>query len=116
MTGTTRPLNSSKIFPSVPPPMRNPGREVNRLAGRHGDFLISNNGTECACSHASLFVLLEMHMKRRPAGVWRQRAFDNQDQLTIGLAHAVHPQDLSSVSVLQLQDVIHRFPQNWIML
>jgi hypothetical protein len=92
--------------------MRDPGREVRRLAGLHGDFLISNDGSECACSHASLFVLLEMHMKGRPAGMWRQRAFENQDHLAIGLAHAVHPQDLSSVSVLQLQDVIHRFPQN----
>jgi hypothetical protein len=101
-------IEFQQIFAGIPPPMRNPGWKVHRLAGLHGDFRISNDGPKCAGSHVSLFVLLEMHMKRRPTGVWWQRAFEHQDNLAIGLAHSAHPQNLSRVPVLDLQGLVHR--------
>jgi hypothetical protein len=54
---------------------------------------------------------MEMHVRRRATRSWRQRPFDNQDDLALGIAHSAHPQDLSRAPVLELQEAIHQFPQ-----
>jgi len=75
-------IEFQQIFAGIPPPMRNPSWKVHSPTGLHGDLPIFDDGPKCAGSHVSLFVLLEMHMKRRPTGVWWQRAFEHQDDFS----------------------------------
>lgn len=46
-------------------------------------------------------------MKRRPAHSRRQAAVDDQNDLIAGVTCSAHAQNLASVPVLQLQEIIH---------
>jgi hypothetical protein len=48
-----------------------------------------------------------MYVKRGTAASWRQRAFENQHDLAIGLAHPAQPQNFSRMPILQLQKITH---------
>jgi hypothetical protein len=63
---------------------------------------------ECSRFDNDLLVFLEMHVQRRAVRSCRQGAFgDDENDLSLGIAHAAHPQDLSSTAVFQVQEVIH---------
>src|ERR1700722_3499664 len=53
-----------------------------------------------------------MHVKRRAARPRRQRTLDRQNSLAIGVTDSAHPQNLPRAPVFQLQEIIHRYPQN----
>src|SRR5579883_979644 len=86
--------------------MKRAGRKHCALPGGHHDLLFPDLGAKCSSFHLPLFALKKMNVKRRAARSWRQGSLEVQNDLTLRVTHSPHPQDLSSVAVLDCQ-VIH---------
>jgi hypothetical protein len=96
-----------QIVTRVPPSMSNTGGQDRGFSGSHDDSLRPDLSAECSRFHHDLFVFTEMHVQGWTTRSWRQGAIKGQHDLSLTIAHAAHPQNLSRMAVLQLEKVIH---------
>ena len=95
------------IVPSVPPSMDDACRKRRSPPCGHNKLFSSQLDSKRSRLYPPFLPLSEMHMRRRPIHVRRQRAIERQYDLSLGVALSAHPQNFSGMSVLQPQKIIH---------
>jgi hypothetical protein len=98
-----------QIVAGVPPAMTNACGYDYGPPGWRDNFLRPDLSAECSRFHGNLLLFLEMHVQWRTVRPWRQGAIEDEDELSLSVARATHPEDLSCTAVFQRQ-TIHDLP------
>ena len=95
------------VVAGVPPSVKTAFRQDYSSPGWYDELLRPNLSAECSRFHDALLMFTEMHVQRRSACSWGQGAIEGQDDLPLRVEHAANQQNLSSMTVLQLQKFVH---------
>lgn len=96
-----------QIVARVPPAMRNACGQDGGASRGHDDPFATDEGAESSRFHKALFQFAKVHVQRRAFPFGRKRAIEEEDDSSLRVAPAMHPQDFAGMAVLQLQKVIH---------
>jgi hypothetical protein len=96
-----------QVVARVPPVMTNACGQDYSAPGWHDDLFPSDSSAESSRFHNALLPFTNVHVQRRAVRFGRQRAIEVEDDSSLRVTPAVHPQDLSGTAVLQRQKVIH---------